>query len=200
MMTKHVIEFVFPIPIFMFDMEYDEDDLIKKIYEYKENTDQEGVVKSNEGGYHSNYRTHEDPLFHDFTEELNNKIGSVIEQHTTRNGRITMRQFWFNINQPGSFNKKHTHPESHLSGVMWIKVPKKSGNLIFDNPNAHTHHVNIDVLNKRRFAEAQYHKALEYHAVEKKVILFPSDLLHHVEVNKSNEDRISCAFNITIKY
>ena len=200
MMTKHIIEFVFPTPIIMFDMEYDENDLIKKIYEYKEQTDPDGVVKSNEGGYHSNYRSHEDPLFCDFTEDLNNKIGRVIEQHTTLNGRINMRQFWFNINPPGAFNKKHTHPESHFSGVMWIKVPKKSGNLIFDNPHAHNYHTTIDVLNKRRFAEAQFHKALEYTAKEKKVILFPGDLWHHVEVNKSEEDRISCAFNITISY
>lgn len=200
MTTKHNVEFIFPTPVIMFMLDYDKDDLVKKIYEYKQNTDPDGVVRSNENGWHSNYHAHKHPLFFDFTEQINNKVGSIIEENTTKHGRITMIQSWFNINPPGAFNRKHTHPECHMSGVLWIKVPEKSGNLIFENANSHVQSTVIDIFNKGIFPDALYHKALEYQSIENKVILFPSYLLHHVEVNKSNEDRISFAFNINIQY
>ena len=31
-------------------------------------------------------------------------------------------------------------------------------------------------------------------------IIFPSELMHSVEVNQSNEDRISIAFNLSVSY
>lgn len=183
----------------MFMYDYDKDDLIKTIYKFKENNP-DSVVRSNVGGWHSNYFVHEEPLFYDWTDKLNNKIGEAIEQCTTRNGRIIMQQSWFNVNPPGAFNKKHTHPECEMSGVLWIKVPEKSGNLVIENPQAWQQSTVINVLNKQPFSDNQLYKALEYDSIEHKVLLFPSNMQHHVEMNKSDEDRISFSFNLTIQY
>jgi uncharacterized protein (TIGR02466 family) len=200
MTTEYNIEFLFPIPVIMFKYDYDKDDLIEKLYKYKETVDEDGVYRSNRGGWHSNYRIHEDPLFLSFSDALNNKVGEALENCTTRNGRIIMQQAWFNINPPGAFNMKHTHPECEMSGVLWIKVPEKSGNLIIENPQSHSQSTVISLLNKPLFEEKQIHKALEYQSIEHKVILFPSNMLHWVEINESNEDRISFAFNLTIQH
>ena len=42
----------------------------------------------------------------------------------------------FYINKPNSYNTKHNHPDCNLAGVLWIKAPKDSGNIVFDNPTA----------------------------------------------------------------
>ena len=39
------------------------------------------------------------------------------------------------INKPGDYNIKHVHPTNNLSGVLWIKAPQNSGDIIFDSPN-----------------------------------------------------------------
>ena len=39
---------------------------------------------------------------------------------------------------------------------------------------------------------------MEFDPVEGMMMMFPSDLLHGVEENKSNKDRISLSFNILV--
>ena len=42
-----------------------------------------------------------------------------------------MGNMWANINPPGGYNMPHIHPNSHFSGVYYIKAPKDSGNISF---------------------------------------------------------------------
>ena len=51
MTIDYNVEFAFPTPVIMFMLDYDKDDLVKKIYEYKQNIDPDGVVRSNENGW-----------------------------------------------------------------------------------------------------------------------------------------------------
>ena len=91
----------------------------------------------------------------------------------------------------------HTHPKCHLSGVLWLKIPENSGNIIFISPYEHVAHVEIDELYSDEFKKS--HNSFSNYFLnptEGYMILFPSHLVHYVDVNKSNEDRISVAFNI----
>ena len=107
---------------------------------------------------------------------------------------------WININSPGSYNVKHTHPNSHLSGVMWIKAPKDSGNIVFDNPNGHQTHTEINSYNQEFKDQFFVHHAYWLPPLEGRMIIFPSHLQHEVEEIKSNEDRISVSFNVTLTH
>jgi uncharacterized protein (TIGR02466 family) len=53
--------------------------------------------------------------------------------------------------------------------------------------------VNSDVRN-----EKNYVSHLSFNPSAGKMIIFPSHLYHYVESNKSDEDRISIAFNLNI--
>ena len=55
---------------------------------------------------------------------------------------------WTNINQPKNFNIKHNHPQCNFAGVFWIKVPDKSGNLIFESPHSFTSFAEINCYTK----------------------------------------------------
>ena len=52
-----------------------------------------------------------------------------------------MGNMWANINPPGGYNRPHVHPNSHFSGVYYIKAPKNSGKLFLMNQATGAHMV-----------------------------------------------------------
>jgi hypothetical protein len=84
--------------------------------------------------------------------------------------------YWFNIAEPGEATAPHRHlVDSVLSGVYYLTVPESSGNLRFFGRGG---------------------KVLEIDAIEGLMVLFPSHLRHAVGCNRSEEVRISVAFNL----
>tara|TARA_Y100000287_G_scaffold148555_1_gene123661 strand:+ start:120 stop:671 length:552 start_codon:yes stop_codon:yes gene_type:complete len=88
-------------------------------------------------------------------------------------------EFWFNISNPGDNTGWHDHKENaKISGVFYISVPKKSGNIIFRKKNKNKY--------QKWFVKPK----------DGMMILFPSKLEHCVEINKSCDTRISLSFNL----
>ena len=88
-------------------------------------------------------------------------------------------EFWFNISNPGDNTGWHDHKENaKISGVYYISVPKKSGNIIFRKNDKNKY--------EKWFVKPQ----------DGMMILFPSKLEHCVEINKSCDTRISLSFNL----
>ena len=105
---------------------------------------------------------------------------------------------WKNINEPGNFNVKHNHPRSDLSGVLWIKTPKDSGNLVFTSPQFFNRYHELDsYTNEFKFNSNSY-MTYYFPPTEGRILIFPSNLDHEVKENKSDEDRISYSFNISL--
>lgn len=83
-------------------------------------------------------------------------------------------EFWFNTSTKGQSTRIHNHHQkSIISGVYYLEVPKNSANLFFKN-------------NKDK---------LEIESKKGRLIFFPSELDHYVLENKSEDPRISLAFN-----
>ena len=103
--------------------------LIEWIYKYKKQNSKSCKL-SNVGGWQS------DSFFVDFNKNsLHDVLLSVITNiPNIKRGTKTSSTAWININPSGAFNSKHNHPNSDFSGVLWIKCPKDSGNIIFENP------------------------------------------------------------------
>jgi len=105
---------------------------------------------------------------------------------------INMDESWYNYSKPGMFQEFHIHPESDLSGIFYVTTPENSGNIIFNSPssayNYHkmTHRSNIVTPN------------VSYIPAPARLLLWPSYLEHMVEQNKSNDERISIAFNVKL--
>ena len=101
-----------------------------------------------------------------------------------------------NINGPGNFNLKHNHPRSNLSGVLWIKVPKDSGSIVFHSPDVFNRYQEMDHYTEEFCYINNCYRRYEFTPDEGKILIFPSSLEHEVLKNESNEDRISYSFNI----
>jgi len=109
-----------------------------------------------------------------------------------------LQNMWININKPQGYNISHSHPQSDLSAVLWINSPEKSGKLCFNSPNVFSQHKTIEKCRENVKESLNYYHDFWIEPSEGKMIVFPSDLIHLVDVNESEEDRISISFNITL--
>ena len=105
--------------------------------------------------------------------------------------RIT--DVWINLNQPNAIALPHKHPHHLFSGVYYVKCDNAS-NLNFFNPIAeHQWVINNPIIESRNNFNSQY---IEVEPAVGKIVFFPSWLMHCVQQNLNDKDRISIAFNV----
>ena len=194
-------------PCLIYEDETKDFDLIKDgIIQYAYNQERrypESNKKSNYGGWQTpnpKFFT-EDEEFQPYVDWFGYRIKEYLEHldyDEKKKYGITVTSFWFNINRRFNFNIAHNHPNSNLAGVLWVKIPKDSGTLVFESPHEFAES-NTMYLQKQNLIDR--YLAWERLAVEPKegnMIIFPSHLRHRVTENLSTEDRISLAFNLTV--
>jgi len=120
----------------------------------------------------------------EFVKILNNKIEL----------KLQLSSFWINSNNKNDYNLLHNHVPGNISGVYYIKVPKKSGRLVFQNGDL----TKLNSDNYPYFNNANFYARYFCNINENDLYLFTSETLHYVEPNNSDEERISVSFNIKI--
>ena len=196
MSVKYTLTNLFPSPVHIFDTDgFDEfkNNLIDYAYKLREE-DSKGFNISNRHGWQSRGfdLTNMNDLLHGTILQGLSSFSSI------KNTTEMRASAWININGPGAYNILHSHPNSHLSGVMWIKAPKDCGVISFDNPNGHQTYTEINSYNQEFNDQFFIHHSYWLPPIEGRMIIFPSHLQHEVRENNSNEDRISVSFNITL--
>ena len=187
---------IFPIPIHQFDVNgFSEikDELIDYAYDYKKK-EPKGVSVSNRGGWQSEgfEVINEDDVLQLF-------LINCLSNFPPIKKSVQLRGYaWININKPGDYNINHVHPTNHLSGVLWIKTPKNCGDIIFDSPYEFQAYQEIESYSNEFKDSFNIDHNYYFNPTEGRMIVFPAHLSHHVQENKSNEDRISVSFNIRL--
>jgi uncharacterized protein (TIGR02466 family) len=157
-----------------------------------------GRTVSNFGGYQSNdlnldIESPLKPLFRQIEERANALHSSIMLKKTLRQ---KIDNAWFNVNKRGDYNIPHVHPRVCFSGVFYVKTPKNCGDLILRNPAPSLEHIIIE-SNVERYSEFTS-PAAQFSPEAKKLVIFPSWLLHYVSASQADSDRISIAFNTSI--
>jgi uncharacterized protein (TIGR02466 family) len=108
---------------------------------------------------------------------------------------IVITQCWVNQYPPGASHHMHTHPNCLISANMWLKVSENCGYMTFEDPL-----INFNQIEPTVKKETPYNsKRMSIEPAENFMVVFPSNIHHTVEQNKSNETRISMAINFWIK-
>jgi uncharacterized protein (TIGR02466 family) len=185
-------------PIWFFDINEKID--FKKIEQeclIEKNNDKVGRFKSNKNGWQSDlivfnkYKEIENLLFY-----ITNNVKSVIKDFgLKKNYKLFVNEYWININNKNGFNKSHIHPGSLFSSVIYIKVPKNSGKIVFERNPLETFILEQYCDEKNPFISPN----ISYEPIDKRVLIFPSYLSHYVEKNETDEDRISIAINFMVE-
>ena len=101
--------------------------------------------------------------------------------------RIT--QSWLNVTREGQAHHKHAHPNSMFSGVLYIKTESERDRIVFYNDNYKTlrpEYVEYKVWNSDSWW---------FPVTQGQIVLFPSSLVHSVDLVGAGCDRVSLAFN-----
>ena len=196
--------FLFPIQFWTADLNEDIEQLQNEAYLIKKN-DKDGVRKSNSGfqGYHSkDIRDFNNlPSTNQLVNQITNAVNTI--HQISRQGELDLTNFWINISGKGSSNTPHTHPGFTYSGVFFIKIPKemKGGRFLFYRNFNEAGFNSTEYMGL--FKEEYQLKGYDYpintiSPKENMLIVFPSWVPHAVEINLSDEDRISLSFNFKL--
>lgn len=188
---------IFNTPIFYDTLNYkskDLEDFCSRLYGMSD-----GRKKSNKLGWQSEDVQNEEEL-QNLIILINEKLKQIHSYSNLKNNcKLVVDNIWININSKYSYNDKHIHFKSFYSGVYYLQVPENSGNIQFTNPS-NLQRIFIEVY-KNYIQNFNGFTAQNWVFKPQKdlLLLFPSWIEHSVNQNLSNENRISIAFNTTIK-
>eukprot|EP00052_Salpingoeca_macrocollata_P021887 m.188527 g.188527 ORF g.188527 m.188527 type:complete len:530 (-) comp21653_c0_seq1:106-1695(-) len=154
---------------------------------------EESVFKSNKGGWQS----HTDLLERPTPElcQLRTLLYTLIHRYmasyptsfmpSERQGRLQLHihSAWGGINRLHHMNSPHVHPDSHVSGAVYLRTPSVNNSIVFVDP--------------RRRSDLQQ---VAVHPQEGDVVLFPSWLQHAVPPSDTESPRIIVSFNARVKH
>lgn len=134
--------------------------------------------------------------------EINKRIAIVREELGVKpNVQHEIRNYWANIFSPTGRYKipaqpPHIHANYFLSCVYYPKAEERAGDIVLMCPfNAMESTLPFKHIEKHTFFNASRWIIKPEPA---KLIIFPSWIMHYVEDNNSDADRVSMAFNISL--
>jgi len=160
-------------------------------YFLRENT--KGVVISNRGGWHSGEILQPIPIaLKNLFEQTTAYTNEYCAQITGIND-LVLGNFWININGKYTYNRRHDHQNSILSGVYYVDAEGDNiGNLIIERDDNMEFFANTKYKGKTPLTQINF----LIKPLTGFLIMFPSWIHHSVEMNMENRDRISIAFNL----
>jgi uncharacterized protein (TIGR02466 family) len=108
--------------------------------------------------------------------------------------QLVMRELWANVSCKHAYNNVHNHPNSLLSGVYYVQVEGKSGDIMLLDPRKQAWVVQPDFSERNQMNSPVHYISPEVGTL----IIFPSWLEHGVGQNLSEADRVSISFNINL--
>jgi uncharacterized protein (TIGR02466 family) len=182
-------------PIWSFNidpMQIDFSKVVKEVYEIQKKD--KGRNISNFGGWQSNL------LDLKANTEINKLLKEIEQQAQVCFDELDVKPMymrkidnaWININKKSDSNMPHLHPNSILSGCVYIQADDMAGNLKIHKGVMETYYYSsyCNLGNEYNYDDVCY-KPTEHTA-----LIFPSYLMHSVEPSNSEHDRISIAFNL----
>jgi len=104
-----------------------------------------------------------------------------------------LTQSWCNYTKTGEFHHKHAHPNSWLSGCIYINADPSKDRITFYNDKYHRIQLPTENYN------AYNSESWWFSVGSGDIVIFPSYLTHMVEQTVSTDTRVSIAVNTFLK-
>ena len=131
--------------------------------------------------------------FKTFSSFIENLCGGILNQEGYEYQKIEITNMWANQQSDGSIHPPHSHANSILSGVYYIKTTDKSSGIHFFDPRAQ---VKCLIPRRKKFT-TDNGNIIGYPAKTGTGIVFPSWLMHWTPPN--TDERISISWNILVR-
>ena len=186
-------ELLFPTPVMFNDIGRD---FTEVELEFIKKHGKEGMTNRNVGNVTSNnnYILNEPELADlkkDVTEHINEYVKRVYKPKYPAEAFVT--QSWLNYTAKGEFHHKHEHPNSFISGVLYIHTDATKDKITFHKSGYQQIQLVSDTF------DVYNSSSWWFNVKPGGIVAFPSGLTHHVEDVVADETRVSLAFNSFIK-
>jgi len=109
--------------------------------------------------------------------------------------KLVIKESWLNSFNKGNYEILHNHYSNFISGVYYVNSNEKCSNFYFED-HIETRKMWSDYYQCYRMDNVQ---ATVYPPIEGRMLLFPSWLIHGVQPNEEEIERISLAFNLDVE-
>ena len=170
----------------------------KKVLEIKEknkNTPQKSGWICDTFNTDGLYDLYQDPVFQPILQDIKSEVLKFSKEFGQGNDDIMYNGGWINLAPPGAYQEYHVHGNSHFSIVYYIDVPNNSGDIVFLSPEATV--ADMYPLPKEEKVTYAGMKTFKFKPAANDLLIFRSNVMHMVNQNKSNRDRISISINFT---
>jgi uncharacterized protein (TIGR02466 family) len=130
--------------------------------------------------------------------EIEKKINTHVNKFCKASGfniskkALKMNTIWVNIMPKGAFHTSHIHPQSVISGTLYVDMPAQASAIKFEDPRLGL------LMNAPQVKPNSAKSNAHFFEISPKagdLILFESWLKHEVPLNQSRSPRISISFN-----
>lgn len=195
-----------PISIWLFDNtthRVNRSEVVERLQRMRDDDyDGDAQQKSMRGGWRKELNL-SSSAFHSFENSVKSLYHkTLVDLGWTNPNRSVHIQAWANIhNMSGSYNVPHNHPNCHISGVFYARVPKGSGRIRFFAPHRIPNQLRHLEPEMQHWVPVQGNRLasdrLDIQPLEGLFLMFPSYLIHDVLKSFTGEaERVSIAFNI----
>ena len=171
------------------------------ILKYKDNPNPKDVIAINNGlwsGHPHQYDGFALPLTQIITAKLKDACSLYYDSMATPSNITRTREhksisreewdmmMWAGVTPPGSENREHTHTNSFISGTVYFQA-EGTGTIEF---------MPYNYVYRTMLPQWPYYGSATYEPEDGDILLFPSYLLHKVERNTSEFERVNISFNV----
>lgn len=137
----------------------------------------------------------DDPVMADLKEYMQFYVNYYMEKVYAPKNPVDayITQSWCNYTKTGEYHHKHAHPNSWISGCIYINADRDKDRITFYNDKYNR--IDLPTENFNAFNSSSWW----FSVGTGDIVLFPSYLTHMVEQTVSNDTRISIAINTFLK-
>tara|TARA_R100000544_G_C2200873_1_gene46647 strand:+ start:16 stop:633 length:618 start_codon:yes stop_codon:yes gene_type:complete len=133
--------------------------------------------------------------FSNIKKELDIAIKDYFNKIISPKNKITpyITQSWLNYTDTNEHHHKHNHPNSLVSGILYLNANEKFDKVEFYRDDYNM--IKPEIKNFNFFNSESWWLPVK----TGQIMLFPSSLSHSVSIKKGTNNRVSLAFNVFIK-
>ena len=196
---KDLLKILYKPKIFILNHDFETKNIINSIYNYENLFDiNEFTNDGHKNIFQSEHNLNKKKEFIDISTSIENFISKNVA-NIFNSKKINLIKMWFVITKQSGIINKHSHFDSDLSGVLYLKVNINSSNsgLEIFNPleemDIYKYNLNLNKIEKSTFTGDKY----LFNPKNNDLIIFNSYLEHSVKNKDPNiTDRISLPFDL----